>query len=153
MAVVLNILMSLYTSQCSIGSARGSSGQPIRVCSWPHAWCRQVFTSAFALSIAVLFSTIVCVACFDRQCDVLLYYQHLILTVLLNSSVHTTAACRPFNLTTRGIQSCVAKVVATARPLLILGGGGYCPTATARLWTVLTATAIGEDTAAGLNES
>jgi acetoin utilization deacetylase AcuC-like enzyme len=66
---------------------------------------------------------------------------------------HAAATCRPFNLTTRGIQSCVAKVVAAARPLLILGGGGYCSTATARLWTVLTATAIGEDTAAGLNES
>jgi acetoin utilization deacetylase AcuC-like enzyme len=72
---------------------------------------------------------------------------------MLNLFAHATATCRPFNLTTRCIQSCVAKVVAVARPLLMLGGGGYCPTATARLWTVLTATAIGEDTAAGLNDS
>lgn len=34
----------------------------------------------------------------------------------------------PFNLTSAGIRECVGKVVALNLPLLMLGGGGYCPT-------------------------
>ncbi|CAN0127314.1 unnamed protein product, partial [Hapterophycus canaliculatus] len=34
----------------------------------------------------------------------------------------------PFNLTTGGIRSCVELVVGLDLPLLLLGGGGYCPT-------------------------
>ncbi|KAG5177418.1 hypothetical protein JKP88DRAFT_332442 [Tribonema minus] len=48
------------------------------------------------------------------------------------------------NLTTRGLQACVRRVIAARLPTLVLGGGGYDGAATARLWTALTATAIGE---------
>ena len=34
----------------------------------------------------------------------------------------------PFNLTSGGVRSCVEQVVALDIPLLLLGGGGYCPT-------------------------
>lgn len=34
----------------------------------------------------------------------------------------------PFNLTSAGVRSCVELVVALELPLLLLGGGGYCPT-------------------------
>ncbi|CAM9686624.1 unnamed protein product [Scytosiphon promiscuus] len=56
----------------------------------------------------------------------------------------------PFNLTTAGIRSCVELVVGLELPLLLLGGGGYCPTDTARLWTSLTAAAVGADALASL---
>ncbi|CAN0017712.1 unnamed protein product [Pylaiella littoralis] len=56
----------------------------------------------------------------------------------------------PFNLTSAGIHSCVELVVALELPLLLLGGGGYCPTDTARLWTSLTAAAVGADAVAAL---
>ncbi|CAN0338173.1 unnamed protein product, partial [Laminaria digitata] len=56
----------------------------------------------------------------------------------------------PFNLTSGGVRSCVERVVALELPLLLLGGGGYCPTDTARLWTALTAAAVGPDAIAAL---
>lgn len=34
----------------------------------------------------------------------------------------------PFNLTSAGIRSCLELVMALELPLLLLGGGGYCPT-------------------------
>ncbi|CAM9756944.1 unnamed protein product [Chrysoparadoxa australica] len=49
----------------------------------------------------------------------------------------------PWNLTTRGYEQAVTKVAEQKLPLLVLGGGGYCRTATARLWTVLTSALSG----------
>eukprot|EP00808_Paulinella_micropora_P023883 g53951.t1 len=46
-----------------------------------------------------------------------------------------------FNLTTRGLASCVSLALSTQIPLLLLGGGGYLPSAVARAWVVLTALA------------
>ncbi|CAM9796799.1 unnamed protein product [Ectocarpus sp. 4 AP-2014] len=54
----------------------------------------------------------------------------------------------PFNLTSAGVRSCLELVMALELPLLLLGGGGYCPTDTARLWTSLTAAAVGAALAA-----
>lgn len=34
----------------------------------------------------------------------------------------------PFNLTSAGVRSCVELVAGLELPLLLLGGGGYCPT-------------------------
>lgn len=48
-----------------------------------------------------------------------------------------------FNLTSRGIAAAVRATAALKRPLLLLGGGGYDPTSTARAWTAATAAAIG----------
>ncbi|CAM9158765.1 unnamed protein product [Ectocarpus sp. 12 AP-2014] len=56
----------------------------------------------------------------------------------------------PFNLTSAGVRSCLELVMALELPLLLLGGGGYCPTDTARLWTSLTAAAVGADALAAL---
>ncbi|CAM9211997.1 unnamed protein product [Phaeothamnion confervicola] len=55
-----------------------------------------------------------------------------------------------FGLTTAGLQRCVERVAALRRPLLLLGGGGYAPAAAARLWTVLTAAAVGPHAVAAL---
>uniref|UniRef100_A0A7S2TLG1 Histone deacetylase 8 n=1 Tax=Lotharella oceanica TaxID=641309 RepID=A0A7S2TLG1_9EUKA len=46
-----------------------------------------------------------------------------------------------FNLTSRGLASCLAKVLALNLPTLLLGGGGYDPTTVSRCWTLLLATA------------
>lgn len=43
-----------------------------------------------------------------------------------------------FNLTPKGIGSCVRKILAWAKPTLFLGGGGYNATNAARCWTYLT---------------
>ena len=57
-----------------------------------------------------------------------------------------------FNLTSRGIAAAVRATAALKRPLLLLGGGGYDPTSTARAWTAATAAAIGPYVEAQLPE-
>ena len=50
-----------------------------------------------------------------------------------------------FNLTPAAICDCVERVMSYNLPTLILGGGGYNPANTARLWTQITATVLGAD--------
>ena len=50
-----------------------------------------------------------------------------------------------FNLTPAAICDCVKRVMSYQLPTLILGGGGYNPANTARLWTQITATILGAD--------
>ena len=50
-----------------------------------------------------------------------------------------------FNLTPAAICDCVEKVMSYNLPTLILGGGGYNPGNTARLWTQITATVLGSE--------
>ena len=50
-----------------------------------------------------------------------------------------------FNLTPAAICDCVERVVSYNLPTLILGGGGYNPANTARLWTQITATVLGAE--------
>ncbi|XP_013167898.1 PREDICTED: histone deacetylase 8-like isoform X1 [Papilio xuthus] len=48
-------------------------------------------------------------------------------------------------LTDQGYITCLHKVLATEKPILLLGGGGYNHPNAARLWTKLTAVAAGVD--------
>ena len=49
-----------------------------------------------------------------------------------------------FNLTLEGPNQCLKQLLSLNIPLILLGGGGYHSTNTARLWTQLTATALNE---------
>lgn len=48
-----------------------------------------------------------------------------------------------FNLTTASYEHCVTTLAKLNVPLILLGGGGYHPTNTARLWTKLTGIVLG----------
>ena len=48
-----------------------------------------------------------------------------------------------FNLSAGGVERCVRFVLAKSVPTLLLGGGGYDPQLTAKLWARLTAAALG----------
>ncbi|PAA91663.1 hypothetical protein BOX15_Mlig014527g2, partial [Macrostomum lignano] len=50
-----------------------------------------------------------------------------------------------FNLTLTGYLDCVKLLLQSRRPLLLLGGGGYHFPSTAKLWTAITALAVGVD--------
>lgn len=50
-----------------------------------------------------------------------------------------------FNLTIDGYSQCIQYLIEMNIPLILLGGGGYHPLNTARLWTALTATALNVD--------
>jgi len=49
-----------------------------------------------------------------------------------------------FNLTIDGYSQCIRYLISMNKPLILLGGGGYHPINTARLWTSLTACALNE---------
>ena len=48
-----------------------------------------------------------------------------------------------WNLTSQGYADMVRATAAVGRPLLLLGGGGYHPTSTARAWCAAAAAAVG----------
>jgi len=50
-----------------------------------------------------------------------------------------------FNLTIDGYAQCVKHLISFSKPLILLGGGGYNPLNTARLWTALTACALNQE--------
>ncbi|CAG2164773.1 unnamed protein product, partial [Oppiella nova] len=49
-----------------------------------------------------------------------------------------------FNLTINGYSECIKYLISMNKPLILLGGGGYHPLNTARLWAALTACALNE---------
>ncbi|KAH9517090.1 Histone deacetylase 8 [Dermatophagoides farinae] len=51
---------------------------------------------------------------------------------------------KSFNLTSRTYLHCIEKLLEIRLPLLILGGGGYHHTNTAKLWTLITAKVFGQ---------
>ena len=48
-----------------------------------------------------------------------------------------------FNLSLNGIATCIRLVLKQQLPVMLLGGGGYHHPNTARLWSLLTAVALG----------
>lgn len=55
-------------------------------------------------------------------------FQPEALVLLAGADTLSSDPLGPFNLTSAGIRACVERVVALEIPLLMLGGGGYCPT-------------------------
>ena len=51
---------------------------------------------------------------------------------------------KSFNLTTKAPVNCVQQIIELNKPTLLLGGGGYNPADTARLWTSITGACLGE---------